>query len=167
MSSSFRASGSVRRGLMVVAGTVTGLVLVLSYRTPVTSQPTAAGVVQTPGGSAQSQKGSSGGNGSNGGGSSQPTTPANQTVSGSVAQTMYGPVQVQVTVSGGSISDVQAMSLPNGDPHSSGISQYAAPLLRQQALAAQSAHIDGVAGASYTSQGYAQSLQSALSQLGF
>lgn len=165
MSSPFRASGSVRRGLMVVAGTITGLVLVLSYRTPFNSQPTAAGVVQNPSSNSQTQKGSSGGGGSNGG-SAQSATPANQTVSGSVVQTMYGPVQVQVTASGGSISDVQAVSLPNGDPHSSGISQYAAPLLRQQALQAQSAHIDGVAGASYTSQGYAQSLQSALNQLG-
>jgi len=73
----------------------------------------------------------------------------------------YGIVRVKVTMTGTRITDVRAMSLPRGG-HSSDISRYAAPELRREALSAQSAHIDSVSGASYTSAGYARSLQSAL-----
>jgi len=82
-----------------------------------------------------------------------------------MVNTQFGPVQVRVTVQSGHITDVQATALPSGG-YSSQINNYAAPQLRQQALAAQSANINGVAGASFTSQGYRQSLQSALTQLG-
>ena len=61
-------------------------------------------------------------------------------------------------------TDVTALQLPDGDPRSSQISQYAEPYLRQSVLQAQSAAIDMVSGATYTSQAYAQSLQSALDQ---
>lgn len=88
------------------------------------------------------------------------------TATGQVINTQYGPVQVRVTAQAGQIKDVVAVALPGGDSRSAQISNYAGPQLRQQALAAQSAHIDGVAGASYTSAGYEQSLQSALNQLG-
>ena len=77
----------------------------------------------------------------------------------------YGIVQVKVTMKGHRIADVTALQLPQGG-HSSDISQSAAPQLRREALAAQSAHIDTVSGASYTSAGYARSLQSALDQGG-
>jgi uncharacterized protein with FMN-binding domain len=77
----------------------------------------------------------------------------------------YGVVQVKVTISGTKITDVTAVSLPEGG-RSGDISQYAAPQLRTEALSAQSAHIDSVSGASYTSAGYAMSLQSALDQTG-
>ena len=86
------------------------------------------------------------------------------TVTGSVVQTRFGDVQVQVTISGGAITDVTALQLPSNDPHSSRISQAAEPLLRESALAAQSANIDLLSGATYTSNAYAQSLQSALDQ---
>jgi len=75
----------------------------------------------------------------------------------------YGVVQVKVTLKGSHITDVATLSLPQGG-HSGDISAYAAPQLRREALNAQSAHIDTVSGASYTSSGYAQSLQSALDQ---
>lgn len=77
----------------------------------------------------------------------------------------YGVVQVKVTMVGSRIADVTPLSLPQGG-RSSDISQYAAPALRREAIAAQSAQIDSVSGASYTSAGYAQSLQSALDQMG-
>lgn len=77
----------------------------------------------------------------------------------------YGIVQVKVTTSGNRITDITPMSLPQGG-RSGDISRYAAPALRREALSAQSAHIDSVSGASYTSAGYAQSLQSALDQAG-
>ena len=71
-----------------------------------------------------------------------------------------------MTADKASLTDVQAVALPSGDPTSARISDYAGPQLRQQALSAQSADLDGVAGASYTSEGFRQSLQSALNQLG-
>jgi uncharacterized protein with FMN-binding domain len=91
---------------------------------------------------------------------------ARRTATGASIDTRYGPVQVEVTVSGGKVADVQAVQLPSADPRSYQISTYASPLLRQSALARQSASIDAVSGATYTSEGYAQSLQSALDQAG-
>ena len=70
-------------------------------------------------------------------------------------------MQVRVTLVGSRITDVTALSLPQGG-HSGDISSYAGPQLRREALSAQSAGIDTVSGASYTSAGYARSLQSAL-----
>ena len=89
-------------------------------------------------------------------------TSSQQVIDGDVIDTRFGPVQVQVTLSGGSITDVQALQLPDNDRHSAGISDYVAPYLRQMALEAQGADIDLISGATYTSDGYARSLQSAL-----
>lgn len=91
---------------------------------------------------------------------------ASGTYTGTAAETRYGPVQVQVTVSGGKLTDVQALQLTNRDGRSVAISQQAAPILRQEALQAQSATIQAVSGATYTSEGYTTSLQSALDQAG-
>jgi uncharacterized protein with FMN-binding domain len=89
-----------------------------------------------------------------------------RTVAGSVAMTQYGPVQVKVkvTVRGGRIADVTAVQLPQSDGRSAQISSYAAPLLREQALSAESAQVDGVSGATYTSEGFRTSLAAALSK---
>ena len=86
------------------------------------------------------------------------------TVTGDTISTRFGDVQVQVTISGGVITDVTALQLPSRDGHSARISQAAEPILRQEALTAQSANIDLLSGATYTSDAYAQSLQSALDQ---
>jgi len=83
-------------------------------------------------------------------------------VDGPAVQIRWGSVQVRVTISGGAITDVTALQLPTGDPHSSEISERAAPVLRSAALAAQSAEITILSGATYTSLAYAQSLQAAL-----
>jgi uncharacterized protein with FMN-binding domain len=88
-----------------------------------------------------------------------------KTVDGSVVSTRYGDVQVEVVVANGKVSDVVALELPTGR-RSGQISQYAGPILRQEALQAQSAKIDLVSGATYTSDAYTQSLQSALDQAG-
>ncbi|MFI1724421.1 FMN-binding protein [Streptomyces sp. NPDC020489] len=90
---------------------------------------------------------------------------APKTVTGSVAQTQYGPVQVRVTVSGGKITKAEAVQQPKGG-QSDQISGNAVPKLNQAAVAAGSADIDAVSGATYTSAGYKQSLQSALDQAG-
>jgi uncharacterized protein with FMN-binding domain len=86
------------------------------------------------------------------------------TVTGDTVSTRFGDVQVQVTISGGAITAVTALQLPSNDSHSARISQAAEPILRQEALTAQSASIDLLSGATYTSDAYAQSLQSALDQ---
>ncbi|WP_260852118.1 FMN-binding protein [Curtobacterium sp. BH-2-1-1] len=101
-----------------------------------------------------------------GGGSASGGSGASGTYTGTAAETRYGPVQVRVTVSGGKLTDVQALQLTNRDGRSVAISQQAAPILRQEALQAQSATIQAVSGATYTSEGYTTSLQSALDQAG-
>ena len=79
----------------------------------------------------------------------------------------YGSVQVRATVKAGRLTDVRFLQLPSGDPTSQSISDQVAPVLAQQAIAAQSANVAGVSGATYTSDAYRQSLQSALDALGF
>ncbi|MEQ1736512.1 MAG: FMN-binding protein [Rhodoglobus sp.] len=95
-----------------------------------------------------------------------PTTAPDATYVGSTVNTRFGPVQVQVTVSGGAITDVTALQLTNADGRSVQISNRAAPILRSEVLAAQSARVSTVSGATYTTQGYLKSLQSALDQAG-
>jgi uncharacterized protein with FMN-binding domain len=73
----------------------------------------------------------------------------------------YGIVQVRIVLQGGRITDVQSLQLPSGG-RSGSIASYAVPQLRREVLAAQSTNIDTVSGASYTSEGYARSVQSAL-----
>jgi uncharacterized protein with FMN-binding domain len=95
-----------------------------------------------------------------------PTTapPARTSYTGDTYDTRYGPVQVRMTVQGSRIVDVKAIQLPSEAERSREISAYAAPKLRQEALDAQSANIDTVSGATYTSDAYASSLQSAIDQ---
>ena len=93
------------------------------------------------------------------------TTAASATIDGPVVDTRYGPVQVEIVVSGGQLQDVVALQLPTGR-RSGQISNAAAPILREEALQAKSATIDTVSGATYTSDAYAQSLQAALDQAG-
>ena len=76
----------------------------------------------------------------------------------------FGDTQVRVTISGGRITNVQALQLPYDRQRSAEISQYAAPQLHDEVLQAQSAQIDSLSGATYTSDTYAQSVQSALDQ---
>ncbi len=93
------------------------------------------------------------------------TAVANRVVLGKAYDVSYGVVQLKVTFTGTRITDITPVSLPEGG-RSGDISQYAAPQLRTEALSAQSAQIDSVSGASYTSAGYAMSLQSAIDQTG-
>ena len=98
---------------------------------------------------------------------SDPTrTAQSQTVTGSVAQTEWGPVQVQIAVSGGQITDVQVLQYPNENPKDQQINAYALPILVDETLQAQSASIDMVSGATVTSNGYISSLQAALDEAG-
>ena len=83
-------------------------------------------------------------------------------VNGSPGDTPFGPVQVQLTIKAGKIVSATAIVFPQGSGRDQEINSYAIPILQQETVAAQSAQIDAVSGASYTSAGYQQSLQSAL-----
>jgi uncharacterized protein with FMN-binding domain len=91
-----------------------------------------------------------------------PKAPSTRRISGAPIETAYGTVQVRLTLRGRRIVSITNVALPFDRNRSQEISQVAGPLLRQEALQAQSASIDIVSGATYTSNGYAQSLQSAL-----
>jgi uncharacterized protein with FMN-binding domain len=88
----------------------------------------------------------------------------NGTYTGSDAQNPYGDVQISIVINGGKITTVNLLTMPNAAERSQYLSSQAGPLLQSQTISAQSAQIDGVSGATYTSQSYQQSLQSALDQ---
>jgi len=93
---------------------------------------------------------------------SAPPASAPRTVTGAVVSNRYGDVQVAVVLNGNQIVDVKALQMPFDRSRSKDISDQAAPLLHDEVIAAQSAQIDTIGGATYTSGSYAQSLQSAL-----
>nr|WP_217274684.1 FMN-binding protein [Rathayibacter sp. VKM Ac-2835] len=88
------------------------------------------------------------------------------TYTGTAVSTRYGDVQVAITVAGGAIADVTALQLTDKENRSVSISNRAAPILRSEVLAAQSADVASVSGATYTSDAYLDSLQSAIDQAG-
>jgi uncharacterized protein with FMN-binding domain len=98
-----------------------------------------------------------------------PVTPtvADGTYDGAVINTRYGTVQVQAVISGGQIADVIAVKLTDSDRQSAAISAQVAPMVHDEVLAAQSAHVSNISGGTYTTQAYLQSLQAALDAAGF
>ncbi len=182
-----------RRAVIAITTTAIALALLLNFRTPSapTFGPTSLAVGQ-PGpqagagvasvgsssvGSSSAGQGSSQAAGqgqatgqaqatgqSQAAGQAQAKSLKNGQYTGPVEQIPFGNVQVQVTVQGGKVVDVQALQLPTAHARSQQIGQYASPILRQEALQAQSAQINLVSGATYTSEAYAQSLQGALDQ---
>ena len=146
----------MRRAPIVLTATATGLAAVLSFDAHEPKLPAAsASSSATPPASPTSTPAA--------GGSSSGT----RTATGDAIDTRYGAAQVRVTISGGRITNVEALQLQGNDPKSVQISSSAEPLLRQCALAKQTAAIDAVSGATITSASYEASLQSALDKLGF
>lgn len=101
----------------------------------------------------------------------EPSTPApktakDQTVTGATAQTRWGPVQVQITVKDGKIVDAVGLQYPNGDRRSQYISSQAVPWLVEETLTEQIADVQIIGGATYTSNGWRQSLASAMQKAG-
>ncbi|SDG99503.1 Uncharacterized protein, contains FMN-binding domain [Leifsonia sp. 98AMF] len=96
--------------------------------------------------------------------SSSSSSAATTTITGSAVQTRYGAVQVEVTFSGTTITAVKTLQSPDRDGRDIEINDQALPILQQEVLASQSANIDTVSGATYTSEGYIQSVQSAIDQ---
>ena len=93
-----------------------------------------------------------------------PSPAAGGSFTGSDFPNRFGDVVVRVVVTNGHITDVQSVQLPSDRARSAYISQVAGPMLRSEVLQAQSATIDIISGATYTSQSYAQSVESALKQ---
>lgn len=160
------------RAPFVMAATAAGLAGILSYHTHGTTLSVGT---QSPAGGAAKKSGGSGGSGS------ATTTPpataapnntapssaatANQTVTGPTVQYGYGQLAVSVTVSGSRITNVSVPVLQVAEYTSQYIAQQAIPMLKGEVLSAQSANIQGVSGATYTSQAYDQSLQAALNKV--
>jgi uncharacterized protein with FMN-binding domain len=168
----------LRRALLTLGGTAAGLAALLSFNSHSLAAAAPAPALSSPAASAGTSQPMSGGTGA---GSASPASspkgtasakagasgPASvRTVTGAVDNTAYGPMQVQVTLAGTKVTKVAVLQRTNSGATSDMIDGAAIPKLTSETLAAQSAHIDAVSGASYTSSGYIQSLQSALDQAG-
>ena len=160
----------MKRAFAAIVGTVTGLVLLLDFKThsarqsaqpplaatapsvpaPQSSAPASAPPTETPAAPPSSAK------------AAPAATPKTRTVNGSSIRTRYGNVEVQVVFTGTQITDVVPVRLPDSNGVDQQIDQQAVPILIQETLTAQSANIQAVSGATYTSDGYIRSLQSAL-----
>ena len=151
----------MHRAVPVVVATAGGLALLASFHTTPEAVGTAAPVAS--GAPPTTAAGRSAASAPTAGASTTTTPTGTKTVNGPVVATDYGNVQVRITLdASGKLTDVQALELPSDRDRSRRISQAAGPILRSEALRAQSANIDIVSGASYTSEGYAESLQGAL-----
>ena len=150
------------RAAVAIVATVIGVFLLFSFKTPAQAKPRtpAADVAQASPTPSPSPAGS---------GSPTPSPSAasgykDGNYTGQDIQNQFGDTQVKVVITGGKITDVQAVQLPYDRQRSAEISQYAGPQLHDEVLQAQSAQIDLLGGATFTSDAYAQSVQSALDQ---
>ena len=163
----------MRRITLWGLSTLTTLVLLFSYHTSTSGRSAAAtapviaqaapnpsstpgATTPTPDSSSSSSSGSSS--------SSSSSSSSARTYAGDAVGTQYGDVQVQITVAGGKITAAQVLQVPWNDRRDQEINSYAVPVLNSEVVQAQSANIDMVSGATYTSDGYIQSLQSAIDQ---
>ena len=153
----------MRRVILAIVATAAALVLLLSFKTHTQSapgtSPAAALGSPSPGGTESGAASASAGAPGTGGG-------PGKTLTGKAWPTIYGPVQVKVTVTGGRVTAATAVTYPVNTPRDAQINAFAIPQLNKEAVAAGSAKIDAVSGATYTSGGYIGSLQSALDQAG-
>lgn len=152
-----------RAPLFVSAGTIAGLSGVLFFH----AHPTSASSSAQSGahsGSAASPSQASSGSGS-GSASQIPGGSAVRTTTGRTEQYGYGYLAVRVTVRSGKIINVAVPVLQTAEPYSQQLAAQVIPMLRSEVLSAQSAQINGVSGATYTSQAYAMSLQAAIDKL--
>jgi len=152
----------MRRVVLAIVSTVASLVLLLSFKTHGTSVATPPAASSKATGSTTTS-GSSGTSGSSS--ASASTSTGTKTVTGNSVDTRYGPVQVKVTVTNGKVTSAAAIDYPQNDPRDQQINSYAIPALNQEAVQSGSATIDMISGATYTSEGYIQSLQSALDKI--
>ena len=170
----------MKRSFATLVATVAGLVALLGFKSassrpasalhatppqsPGASTPPSGGGASGPPAGTPSSPASAGpgaggsGSGSSGGGA----TGASRTVTGDTVRTRYGNVQVQITIQGNKITAVAPVQLPDSNGIDLEIDQQVVPILVQESISAQSANIDAISGATYTSDGYIRSLQSAI-----
>lgn len=154
----------MKRAILAIVGTVSGLVLLLGFKTHPAGQTAGQPIGQPIGGAPDT----------NSAPTAQPSpettthggSSGTRTVQGDTIDTRWGPVQLQLTLNDGKITKVAALQLPDGNPRDLEINGFAVPQLTQETLSAQSARIDSISGATYTSDGYIRSLQSALDKAG-
>jgi uncharacterized protein with FMN-binding domain len=184
----------MRRITLWALSTLTTLVLLFSYHTSTSSRSAAAAApviaqatspsptsstpqATTPSDSSTSSGSSGSSSGTDGASGTSTSTPtpsktsssssssaAAKTYDGDAVNTRYGNVQVQITVAAGKITAAQVLQVPWNDHRDQEINSYAVPVLNSEVVQAQDANIDMVSGATYTSDGYIQSLQSAIDQ---
>src|SRR4051794_6281093 len=145
VSTSNPSPSDMRRSPIVLAATVAGTTGVLAFHAHSPASVRAAATAST----------------------TTKTSSGSGSATGDAVDTRYGPAQVKVTVSGGKITAIEAVQLQSNDPRSQMISGSAEPVLKQEVLSKQSADVDVVSGATYTSASYLQSLQSALDKVGY
>jgi uncharacterized protein with FMN-binding domain len=155
-------------------GTVSGLVLLFSYHTSLGGTVLASGTTTGAGSDGSTSTPTPTGSSSGTSSSSEPSTTSSSsagkttssgssgTYTGESVDTRWGPVQVQITVKNGKITAAQAVVFPQENPRDQEINAFAVPQLNSEAVQAQSGNIDAVSGATVTSDGYIQSLQSAV-----
>jgi len=179
----------MRRAILTIGGTVAGLAALLSFKThsaadvsaaaapSASPSPTLAAGSGTAGGtsgtkgtgstkSAGSTSGTKGTGGAGGASGTGAATTTARMVTGKVDNTQYGPMQIQLVLTGKTITKVNVLQQTDTGVTSQQIDANAIPKLTAETLTAQSARIDAVSGASYTSMGYITSLQSAVDQAG-
>ncbi|HEY1162610.1 MAG TPA: FMN-binding protein [Candidatus Dormibacteraeota bacterium] len=147
----------MRRAVVITGITAVGAAWILSYKVAPQTSGLAVGSLPSQGSAHSSPEATPPG-------SPSPATSPSGTFTGRDFPNRFGDVQVQVIISHGRITEVKALQLPYDRARSAYISQVAGPMLRTEALQAQSARIDIISGATYTSDSYAQSLETALQQ---
>jgi uncharacterized protein with FMN-binding domain len=164
----------MRRVVVGAMGTLSGLVLLFSYHTSLGGTVLASGTTTGAGSDGSTSTPTPTGSSSGTSSSSEPSTTSSSsagkttssgssgTYTGESVDTRWGPVQVQITVKNGKITAAQAVVFPQENPRDQEINAFAVPQLNSEAVQAQSGNIDAVSGATVTSDGYIQSLQSAV-----
>lgn len=176
----------MRRITLWALSTITTLVLLFSYHTSTSSAGASAAPIVAQAGAASNGSGSSSGSGSSGSSSGSGSgsssgssssgssgsssgsgsSSSTKTYNGDSVMTRWGVVQVQISVAGGKVTSANVLQVPSDNPRDQEINSYAVPILNQEVVSAQSANIDMVSGATVTSDGYLQSLQSAFDKAG-
>ena len=155
----------MRRIVVGFMSTVSALVLLFSYHTSLGASSSSAGLPSTGDsgtGTAASDDSAASSSPDSGSGSSSGSS--SKAYTGAAADTRWGVVQVRITVQNGKITKSEAVQYPTGNPRDQEINAYAVPQLNSEAVDQQSSAIDAVSGATVTSDGYVQSLQSAIDQ---
>lgn len=156
----------MRRITLAVMSTISGLIMLFSYHTSTNSPgggtgTTASGATEDTTSSGTTSSGATS-SGTTSSGTTSSGSSSSATYTGEEASTQWGIVEVKITVKDGKITKSEAVEYPTGNPRDQEINAYAVPQLNSEVVSAQSGSIDAVSGATVTSDGYIQSLQSAI-----